>query len=585
MAASLPEEVVQECDIMQLVDGDETFCCNFIDACGAPVASSHVEQLLVNCSVGVSITTDATVLSESCATSACASGGARCSTATATTSPEVGTTIQDDCADFLLDGELFLRDMEKVITSDLGSCENQKNQTALEQSECLFDMNAFADLELLASPSPSAPSTCTDESPCKTDTDEFELESLKAEDAVQLPEPSIGNTLPPMSPPRPPHMNTIVSESSYVNKNDDNVTMSGISSSGESNEEVDDMEDEDMTDEMNLLEKEATYLDAQLDFLQSRAKSSQLRRQSIKQRRSRGTESNLLAKSQKDKQLLNELVMQQKVYQDNLKAMLALAPVNEVRMALMTPMESYIRLSKDFDERRKKLLSLREEKLDMSYRFIEQKAAGLDYNKPYQYSDIFEKFGKYYCVNFSIARYDGVSVFQVGRALYEQVAGIDEALNNAMGSTTIRESFDTIKCNLMHQRIVSSMKWDDDGAERMPDMESNSIFYCRFGDNSAVLSTDYIDQDDLHPYDASNRIRKDISSGVVLSSHTDSNGMKFVVMKRYLMAKYHMYPHNVSEKQQKRFFANMPRHYDAMKSLNLNRLQQDEEVCYPDKSC
>ena len=108
-------------------------------------------------------------------------------------------------------------------------------------------------------------------------------------------------------------------------------------------------------------------------------------------------------------------------------------------MALMTPMESYIRLGKDLDERRKTILSLREEKLDMTHNFIEQKAAGLDINEPYQYSDVFEKFGKRYCVDFAIFKYDGVSVFQVGRAIYEQIAGKDEALNKVMESTTIRE--------------------------------------------------------------------------------------------------------------------------------------------------
>lgn len=86
-----------------------------------------------------------------------------------------------------------------------------------------------------------------------------------------------------------------------------------------------------LQDEMDLLEKEAKYLDAQRDFLQSRAKSSRPQRKSIKQRRPRDTEQpKLLAKSQEDNQLLNDLVNQQKVYQDNFKAMLAFAPVNDV---------------------------------------------------------------------------------------------------------------------------------------------------------------------------------------------------------------------------------------------------------------
>eukprot|EP00644_Phytophthora_capsici_P014752 jgi/Phyca11/553431/estExt2_Genewise1Plus.C_PHYCAscaffold_530106 len=612
MAAGLPDDLVLEYDMLQLVDGDDAVSNSFLDAPASPTASSHVEDLLANCSVGVSISTSGSDAaghsSASCAASACAVGGAGCSSAVATKSPEAETNTHDEFAEFLLDGEQFLRDMEKVVKLDLDSGETQKNQTALEQNDGAIDLDAFTDLDMLASPCPSAPSTCpstTNGSPYKneTDVDEFDVEcpflaeeQKKEEEAARkYHESLIGRILPPMSPPRLPHTDSTLSETSSLGHTDGSVTASPLPSMPvetvtepeqmETHEEDEEMEEEAMEDEMDLLEKEAKYLDAQMDFLKSRAKSSRPQRKSIKQRRPRDAEQQKgLAKSQENNQLLNELVTQQKVYQDNFKAMLAFAPVSDVRMALMTPMESYIRLGKDFNERRKTILSLREEKLDMTYKFIEQKAAGLDINQPYQYSDMFEKFGKHYCVNFAISKYDGVSVFQVGRAIYEQIAGKDEALNNAMGSTTIRESFDTIKCNFMHQRIVSSMNWEEGGntdteGEKMPDMESNAIFYCRFGDNSAVLATDYIDQDDLHPYDTSNRIRKDVSSGVVLSGHTDADGKKYVVMKRYLMAKFHMYPHKISQEQQDRFFASMPKCHDTMKTLIVDRLQRNETGC------
>ncbi|KAG6595979.1 uncharacterized protein IUM83_14724 [Phytophthora cinnamomi] len=617
MAAGLPDDLVLEYDMLQLVDGDDSSFHMDAAAPPSPSAAAHVEELLASCSVGVSIATAdassgsaAAAASASCASSACAAGGAGCSSATAAKSPEPAeTNTQDEFAAFLLDGEQFLRDMEKVVKLDLES-ENQKNQTALEQSDGAIDLDAFTDLDMLPSPCPSAPSTCpstADGSPCKNDADEFDVECplladehkrLEEEQARRFHEAISGHVLPPMSPPRGlPHTDSTLSTTSELSDvsslghTDGSVSASPLPSMPEEadkqpetlethDEEDEEMEEEAMEDEMDLLEKEAKYLDAQRDFLQSRAKSSRPQRKSIKQRRPRDTEQpKLLAKSQEDNQLLNDLVNQQKIYQDNFKAMLAFAPVNDVRMALMTPMESYIRLGKDFNERRKTILSLREEKLDMTYKFIEQKAAGLDINQPYQYSDMFEKFGKHYCVNFAISKYDGVSVFQVGRAIYEQIAGKDEALNNAIGSTTIRESFDTIKCNFMHQRIVSSMNWEGEDADKMPDMESNAIFYCRFGDNSAVLATDYIDQDDLHPYDTSNRIRKDVSSGVVLSGHKDANGKKFVVMKRYLMAKYHMYPHKVSQEQQDRFFASMPKCHDTMKTLIVDRLQRNETGC------
>ncbi|POM80536.1 Hypothetical protein PHPALM_1618 [Phytophthora palmivora] len=501
MAAGLPDDLVLEYDMLQLVDGDDV-SNTFLDAPASPTASSHVEELLANCSVGVSITSsDSTAPSTSCASSACAAGGAGCSSATAK-SPEAETNTQDEFAEFLLDGEQFLRDMEKVVKLELAG-ENQKNQTALEQSDGAIDLDAFTGLEMLASPCPSAPSTCASSmngSPCRTDMDEFEVEcpllaeeekKKEEEQAKKYHETLIGHVFPPMSPPRLPHTDSTlstVSETSSMGHTDGSVSASPLPSMPETDEleymetheEADEeMDEEAMEDEMDLLEKEAKYLDAQRDFLQSRAKSSRPQRKSIKQRRPRDSEQpKLLAKSQEDNQLLNELVAQQKVYQDNFKAMLAFAPVSDVRMALMTPMESYIRLGKDFNERRKTILSLREEKLDMTYKFIEQKAAGLDVNQPYQYSDMFEKFGKHYCVNFAISKYDGVSVFQVGRAIYEQIAGKDEALNNSMGSTTIRESFDTIKCNFMHQRIVSSMNWEGEGTEgeKMPDMERCKAF-------------------------------------------------------------------------------------------------------------
>lgn len=243
----------------------------------------------------------------------------------------------------------------------------------------------------------------------------------------------------------------------------------------------------------------------------------------------------------------------------------------------MTPMESYIHLGRDFDERRRAILSLREGKLDTTFKYIEQKAQGLSVDQPYQYSDMFEKFGKNYCVNFAISRYDGVSVLAVAGAIYEQIAGKDEDITSKMGCLTVRESYDQIRCNFMHQRIVSSMQWDDQETSAMPDIESNAVFYNRMEDNVAVMATDYIDQDDLHPYQGSERIRKDVSSGVVLTGHEDAEGKPYVIMKRFLMAKFHMYPHKIPQEQQDRFFSKMPLCNDKMRTLIVDKLARKEE--------
>ncbi|GMF22564.1 unnamed protein product [Phytophthora lilii] len=245
----------------------------------------------------------------------------------------------------------------------------------------------------------------------------------------------------------------------------------------------------------------------------------------------------------------------------------------------MTPLESYIRLGTDVDKRRKTILSLRKEKLDMTYKFIQQKTAGIDCSQPHEFSDMFDKFGKHYCVNFTISRYDGVSIYQVARGIYNQLTEKDETLNEAIGITAHRQSTGTLKCNYMHQRVISRPKQTGIN-KKMPDMESNGVFYCRFGNNSAVLATDYVDQDELHPYDDMHRIRKDISSGVVLTAHDDVDGKKYVVMKRYIMAKLHMYPHKVSQKQQDRFFLNMFHSHDSMKRLVVDGgLQRSDAGC------
>ncbi|GMF44389.1 unnamed protein product [Phytophthora fragariaefolia] len=329
------------------------------------------------------------------------------------------------------------------------------------------------------------------------------------------------------------------------------------SSSGHTEEE----EEAAITEEMELLKREEKYLTAQKEFLEYKGKSPP-RWKSVKSRRGRNAakQTTLLLKSQEENQLLNGFVTQQKMYADNFKAMLAFAPVNDVqRMSLMTPLESYIRLGKDLNERRRTIVSLRKEKLDMTYKFIELKTLGMDFNKPHGFSDMFDKFGKHYCVNFTISRYDGVSIYQVARGIYNQLTEKDETLNEAIGINAQRET---------GNKFV-----------KMPDLESNGIFYCRFGENSAVLATDYVDHDELYPYESS-RIRKDMSNGVVLSAHEDTDGKKYVVVKRYTMAKLHMHPHKISQKQQDRFFLSMFHSHDSMKRLAVDRvLQRSDTGC------
>lgn len=49
--------------------------------------------------------------------------------------------------------------------------------------------------------------------------------------------------------------------------------------------------------------------------------------------------------------------------------------------------------------------------------------------------------------------------------------------------------------------------------------ESNAVFYRKKLDDMTVMMSDYVDEDELHPYRKTGRIRKDISVGCVHYYH------------------------------------------------------------------
>lgn len=74
--------------------------------------------------------------------------------------------------------------------------------------------------------------------------------------------------------------------------------------------------------------------------------------------------------------------------------------------------------------------------------------------------------------------------------------------------------------------------------------ESNAVFYRKsFRDGVTVMMSDYIDDDALHPYRTSGRIRKDISVGIVLRPVREADGATSVVMKRFSFIKHHFRTH------------------------------------------
>jgi len=507
-ATTLPDDFSLECDLLQFVDDHDAFSSmehssSSSHAAAPSQSTANVDDLLGNSFIGLE-----TIVDTGCdATASAATVNA------ATTECErvlnvtagFGVTADDDFSDFLINGEDFLNEMEKVVKMDMDTngsflaMESSFTRTSSSSSSSsssprngqdgdFLDVDALTDADVMSSPCPSScPSSCPSNnnefmnSPAPGGFDGDFLLMKNSEmwgvqshdlhdlhDHHDLHQQTGSPTMMPMQADfgleglgfATSHMAAI-----DLTTEDETEAEEDIEADVEDAETFTDAELKNKND-AELLQKEAKYLEAQYDYLVSRAKSSRPQRTNIKAKRGRGgretNEKDALAKGTQDGKILNELVSQQQVYLDNFKAMLAFAPVNDVRLALMTPMESYIHLGHDFDDRRRTILALREEKLDMTFKYIEQKSQGLNVDQPYQYSDMFEKFGKNYCVNFAISKYEDVGVLAVAGAIYEQIAGKDEALASAMGCLTIRESYDQIRCNFMHQRIVSSMKWNEE---------------------------------------------------------------------------------------------------------------------------
>ncbi|KAJ0404361.1 hypothetical protein P43SY_001481 [Pythium insidiosum] len=298
--------------------------------------------------------------------------------------------------------------------------------------------------------------------------------------------------------------------------------------------------------EMELLRRQLKFLQAQREYLEFKAQlttdtwadmsvDEQQDRQRAEQERAR------LAEVRLHQQFLARLAKQQLENLKYMELLLLQSPLNHYRMTLMTPMESYIHLTTDPVERRATLLSLRDEKIDAVKRFVEFQARSIDVDRQFFYLDTFEKFGKFYTVDFSINKFEDTTVDHIISVLYSHYVTTSDMVSKVLGAVENREYFDGVEWVFLNARFVDRINLP----KRHPAdkgfvvQESNTVYYLkRFGE-TAVLMSDYIDKDDLHPYRPSGRIRKDKTVGVVIEPYVDSNGRKSVVMKRFSFIRHH----------------------------------------------
>lgn len=184
-------------------------------------------------------------------------------------------------------------------------------------------------------------------------------------------------------------------------------------------------------------------------------------------------------------------------------------------------MNSYIRLGREWHDRRATLLALRDKKIQDAYDYVAARTRTLDPLKPHMTDDRFENaHGDYCCVRFEMIQFEGVrSVKQVYDALFFYLLNMEVSISEKLGHITTREDYDLLDRSISNHRILSN--------EHGVELELNGAMFAKYfeshmpsnGSPCGIIAVDCVDEDELYPYAPSGRVRKDISACVVLTHH------------------------------------------------------------------
>lgn len=211
-------------------------------------------------------------------------------------------------------------------------------------------------------------------------------------------------------------------------------------------------------------------------------------------------------------------------------------------------MYSYIHLSSEWSARRECLVAMKDVKLARVHQFITARSSGMDLTKPHSSQQQFQgSDGSYNSVSFEVIQFEGVrSVQQVYDALSFYLYNMEISISERLGQTTVRDDYDSLDADtkISSHRLVSDTRHG-------VTTEFNAVLFTQYFASQAELdsgpcalvATDAVDRDDLHPYRPSERLRKDITAGIVLSpvyrpkrqaqaAASDSDGEELVVVMR-----------------------------------------------------
>lgn len=199
------------------------------------------------------------------------------------------------------------------------------------------------------------------------------------------------------------------------------------------------------------------------------------------------------------------------------------------------PLHSHIKLGKDPAQRRDTLLAMREPKLRDALVYIQSRAKFLDPLNPHHSLERFDNADGDFCgTRFDVYQFAGVKgAKQVLDTLMHYHQNVEISVSEQLGSITVREDYDNIDtCGGSGNASTSG---GDGGIsnfrlltnERGFKSEVNLVTFMQYyeshklvgGAPCAVCLVDWVDDDELHPYNPRELVRKQISEAIVLTEH------------------------------------------------------------------
>ncbi|GMF24860.1 unnamed protein product [Phytophthora lilii] len=260
------------------------------------------------------------------------------------------------------------------------------------------------------------------------------------------------------------------------------------------------------------LEKEIEELQARLEDIKFQALVQQ--GEAAKSYRDRAVENAVLRESIQDQ----HLVMAQ------VRALLSGHTQNH--MSGVRPMETKICLSADRAERRGVLHALRGAKLREAERFLRARSNAINPTTPYFHEERYETASGDFCiVRFEITPLRGVKggVRAVFNAVLQAAFNAEIIISETSGNITVREDDDLNDDGVSQMRLVSQ-------TNRGVLLENNLVHFAEYsrGENGkdgkgsyALTATDFVDEDDLYPYRPLERVRRDATAAMLLTSYIE----------------------------------------------------------------